>query len=141
MYITCFINWVYVIDCMLNYMYMYNIYVHTLFVDTANMCSSNYSLRLVNGSTADEGRVEFCYNNVWTTYCGLTYISQKTASTLCSQLGYQGNDCKCAVCVFVLISIFSNFWIFGLICDCLLLTNYMYISINENFCSTWQRYE
>ncbi|XP_011405675.2 PREDICTED: scavenger receptor cysteine-rich domain superfamily protein-like [Amphimedon queenslandica] len=60
--------------------------------NTNDYCSTNYDVRLVNGTTKDEGRLEFCYRNKWTTFCGLTYISAKTAATLCNQLGYGGNS-------------------------------------------------
>ncbi|XP_019849144.1 PREDICTED: deleted in malignant brain tumors 1 protein-like [Amphimedon queenslandica] len=43
------------------------------------------TVRLVNGSTSNEGRVEYCYNGDWVPSCGMSSI---TASLVCKQLGY-----------------------------------------------------
>ena len=42
-------------------------------------------MRLVNGSTSNEGRAEHCYNGEWVPFCGM---SSMTASLICKQLGY-----------------------------------------------------
>ena len=44
-------------------------------------------LRLVGGSVANEGRVEFCMSNVWGTVCDDSWGSSD-ATTVCRQLGY-----------------------------------------------------
>ena len=45
-------------------------------------------IRLVGGSTALEGRVEVCFNNVWGAICD-SYFSSEEASVTCTQLGFQ----------------------------------------------------
>ena len=46
-------------------------------------------VRLVNGSSALEGRVEVCINGVWGTICGL-YWNQNNTKVVCRQLGLSG---------------------------------------------------
>ena len=52
---------------------------------TASVSCNNGTIRLVNGSTSNEGRVEQCFNGDWVPYCGMSSI---TASLICKQLGY-----------------------------------------------------
>lgn len=44
-------------------------------------------VRLVNGTTPDEGRVELCFRNVWGTVCAQNFDTVD-ASVVCRQLGY-----------------------------------------------------
>ena len=55
---------------------------------TVSNCTTG-DVRLMNGSTQYEGRVEVCMNKVWGSICnnGWDYID---ASVICKQLGYQG---------------------------------------------------
>lgn len=57
---------------------------------------TNGAVRLVNGATSNEGRVEYCYNGNWVPFCGMSSI---TASVICNQLGYNElpilSSCRC----------------------------------------------
>ena len=44
-------------------------------------------MRLVNGSIAQEGRVEVCYNSVWGPLCGDGF-DKSDAFVVCRELGY-----------------------------------------------------
>ena len=46
---------------------------------------TNGAIRLTNGTTSNEGRVEYCYEGKWAPFCD---ISPLTASVVCNQLGY-----------------------------------------------------
>ena len=51
------------------------------------MCSTDWELRLVNGGSSLEGRVEVCLNGVWGTICDTSW-DDTDAGVVCTELGY-----------------------------------------------------
>ena len=51
-------------------------------------------MRLVNGFTPDEGRVEVCINGEWGTACD-QYWDRRETNVVCRQLGYSQNGGNC----------------------------------------------
>ena len=51
----------------------------------------NAGVRLVDGQTDNEGRVEYCYNGAWSPVCQL---DSTTAVLICKALGYTQYKCK-----------------------------------------------
>ena len=49
-------------------------------------------VRLADGATKYEGRVEVCENGVWGSVCTRYSSNDRNAYTLCHELGYQGNS-------------------------------------------------
>lgn len=58
---------------------------------------TNGDLRLVDGSTPLEGRVEICINHAWGTVCDRSW-SIADANVVCKQLGYQARGESCVIC-------------------------------------------
>nr|XP_054775617.1 uncharacterized protein LOC129284187 [Lytechinus pictus] len=50
-----------------------------------------YNIRLVDGPSSNEGRIEIWYNGRWNTICGDTW-TQNSAEVVCRQLGYDTED-------------------------------------------------
>ena len=64
-----------------------------LHLQTSPLCLTGCihgSIRLSNGSTSMEGRVEVCLNGDWGTVCGKGW-STVDANVACRQLGYSGS--------------------------------------------------
>ena len=60
-----------------------------LFEYTFTDCTQG-DIRLRDGATSLEGRVEICYNNSWSTVCDDSWSSYD-ASVACRQLGFKGS--------------------------------------------------
>ena len=72
---------------------------HRKFIHRANAASCSHGMvRLVNGTSKYEGRVEVCLCGIWKTVCG-NFWDNHGARVVCTQLGYQGDGkCKCTCC-------------------------------------------
>ena len=53
-------------------------------------------MRLVNSSTALEGRVEVCHDGVWGPVCGGGLTE---AYVICKILGYDAGMCRLFICI------------------------------------------
>ena len=62
----------------------------TVALVTSNLklvCSIDWEMRLVNGGSSLEGRLEVCLNGVWGTICDQSW-DDNDAGVACSQMGY-----------------------------------------------------
>ena len=63
-------------------------------LDTLQASCVDGDIRLVNGSSPLEGRVEICMNNAWGTVCNNSF-SSSDAEVVCTQLGYSSMAALC----------------------------------------------
>ena len=59
-----------------------------LFSCQCNVYCEHGSLRLINGSSTNQGRLEICLNFVWGTVCYYSFYTND-AKVACRQLGYE----------------------------------------------------
>ena len=70
--------------------YMIKTRWHLLAVNTAPVVCNDTDVRLRDGRTSNEGRVEICYYDNWGTICDDGFTNNN-AQVLCRQLGYPAN--------------------------------------------------
>ena len=71
-------------------MHCYDNNNYTFYVIARSDCS-NGDVRLINGTTLSEGRVEICYDGVWGSVCDSGW-SYWDAAIVCLQLNFQGTS-------------------------------------------------
>ena len=80
---------------------MYYIIQHTLIVSTG--CTHG-NIRLVNGSTLHQGRVEICLNKEWGTVCD-TFWDRRDAQVVCRELGYVPTCKLVFISVYIILTV------------------------------------
>ena len=65
------------------------------------VCSTDWELRLVNGGSSLEGRLEVCLNGVWGTICDQSW-DDTDAGVACSQIGHSARGTNSTVCMLML---------------------------------------
>ena len=60
-------------------------YIHILYI---GLCTNNGTVRLSNGNSSNEGRVEVCLNGYWGTICSNGW-NENDAFVTCKQAGYE----------------------------------------------------
>ena len=65
-----------------------------LIVGSNSTTCTDGNVRLVNGTTSNEGRVEYCDGGSWTAIDTRYSFSPRTAYLICRQLGFVANSCK-----------------------------------------------
>ena len=74
------------LDAIVSIIIKINNYANKLFLGEGNLCTDG-SVRLVNGSIYQEGRVEVCVDGVWGSVCSSGWDTTD-ARVICKQLGY-----------------------------------------------------
>ena len=68
---------------------------------------------MVNGATANEGRLEVCFNETWNTVCD-DFWTNNYAKVVCRQLGYN-TDGELALSFLSLFSLYFSCYNFSII--------------------------
>jgi deleted-in-malignant-brain-tumors protein 1 len=72
-------------------------------------CSEN-EVRLMDGLTPDDGRVEICLYGLWGSVCDDAW-DYRDARVVCQQLGYNGRELFPIMCIlYTVLSFFSITW-------------------------------
>ena len=78
-----------------------------LFLQPLDVSCTNGTVRLVNGSTSDEGRVEICINGEWGTVCD-SGLHRNETQVVCRQLGYNPSCMYCLQDLLLFIYLFNS---------------------------------
>ena len=69
-------------------------FAHNFLFADPNITCADGAIRLVDGGSKNEGRLEICYQNHWGTVCDDDFDS-KEAALVCRQLGYPSEGKSC----------------------------------------------
>ena len=69
-------------------MYLVFSFILTVAMSVQNDHCSDYDIKLVDGPSANEGKVLMCINRVWGALCN-NNINSTDAAVICRQLGYR----------------------------------------------------
>ena len=81
----------YILKVLILHNCIYNLFI-IFIISHINVECNNEEIRLVGGESSDEGRLEICYNDIWTPVC-VTYFHDEEAAVACKQLGYTHYSC------------------------------------------------
>ncbi len=56
------------------------------------LCQPNWSVRIDDGPSTAEGRIELCLNGQWSSVCADNYFCEKSASVFCKQSGFSSSS-------------------------------------------------
>ena len=62
------------------------------FITAPSLACSNGAIRLMDGESDDQGRVEVCLGGQWGTVCADSSWDNSDAQVVCRQLGYENPD-------------------------------------------------
>ena len=69
--------------------------IHYLLYPAGTVCEEG-AIRLVNGASNNQGRLEICFNNLWGSVCDDQFDNNE-AKVACRQLGYSNYELSVAV--------------------------------------------
>ena len=88
-------------------LFFHNVYLHSLYsillCSAPNSACINGAIRLADGESDDQGRVEYCLGGEWGTVCADSSWDNTDAQVICRQLGY--NNTQGTYCLAVITSV------------------------------------